>query len=260
MALFVEGRLFAFAIIILVTALGVWSLEQAKRGVVHQVRTLPGIEAIDEAVKRCVELARPVFFTSDHGGGGVYSDKGPAHMAAISILGMLARSCARYGADLVTCHNHPEMVPLSEETVRQAYIMEGVPEQVKPEMFNFFAGEAFTPSYLGYLKRYNAGANIVVGPIWPSDGFQITEYGNYIGAIQIGGAIEISAMAMLATTCDYIFIAEELYVAGAYASEDPIQLAVTYAADLIKLGALILMIAGIILSSVGVDLTRLWSI
>ena len=68
------------------------------------------------------------------------------------------------------------------------------------------------------------------------------ESNDKIGAIQVGGVVEIGSIAMLAATCDYTFIGEELYVAGALASEDPIQLGVTLASDIIKLAVLIVII------------------
>jgi hypothetical protein len=253
----VAGRIFALAVLIITVALGLWGLSAAKGGRTITIRPLAGMAGINEAVRRCVEIGRPVFFTTDHGGGGLYSAKGPDHMAGMGILYYLSKLTAKLGVDLKTLHAFPELVPIAEETVRQAYIMEGEIEKVNPSMFQYL-GRAFSVSYIGQLIREKAGAAIVCGSIWPSTGLQITEPGVKIGAIQVGGVVEIGSIAMLAATCDYTFIGEELYVAGALASEDPIQLGVTLASDIIKMFILLIIIAGVFLTSMGMDISPIF--
>lgn len=98
MSLLISGRISALVTFLIVSILAIWCLERGKKGVIKRVRTLAGIEGIREAVERCVEEGRPVFLTTGHGGGGLYTDNGPAHMAGLAILGYVSRLCARLGA------------------------------------------------------------------------------------------------------------------------------------------------------------------
>jgi hypothetical protein len=109
-------------------------------------------------------------------------------------------------------------------------------------------------SYVGTITRENAGACLLVGAVYPSDALQMLEPGVQVGAVQIGGGTDLGTCSMFAATCDYFFIGEELYVAGAASAEDPIQLSIVYASDIIKIGLLILMIAFVLLTSMGINL------
>ena len=69
MSILIQGRISAMVIFLVISALGVWTLEQAKKGFTKEVRILAGMEGLKEAVARCVEQDRPIFFTTGHGGG-----------------------------------------------------------------------------------------------------------------------------------------------------------------------------------------------
>jgi len=262
MSILIQGRISALVIFIVISGLGVWTLERAKKGFLQEVRTLAGIEGLNEAIARCVEEGRPIFLTTGHGGGGLYTDNGPAHMAGVGILGFVARQCARLGAKLVTCWPFPEMLPIAEDVIYQAYLMEGRPNEVPPDSVRYLSSYAlaFKMGYIGQLTRENAGAAVITGAIWASDALQMTEPGVQMGATQIGGAVAMSSVSMLALTCDYTFIGEELFSAGAFAAEDPTQLGVMYASDLVKLGLMAIILLGIVLSSVGIDVSQILTI
>lgn len=262
MAFFVEGTVFGLIMFAIIVILALLTLQKAKQGYVREVRTLPGIEGIREAIARCAEMGRPCFLTTGHGGGGLYTSRGPQHMAGIAILSLVARLTAKLGVDLVTTWPFPELLPVAEDTIYQAYLMEGKPEEVRTDMVRYIAGYAlaFKMGYIGQLTRENAGAAIVTGAIWPSDALQMTEPGVLIGAIQIGGAPTMDTMSMLALTCDYTFIGEELFSAGAFASEDPIQLGVLFSSDIVKIGLILLMIVGVLLTTMGTNISPIFDI
>jgi hypothetical protein len=249
-------------IFLIISGLGVWTLEQAKKGITKEVRILAGMEGLKEAVARCVEQDRPIFFTTGHGGGGLYTDNGPAHMAGVGILGFVARQCARLGAKIVSCWPFPEMLPVAEDVIYQAYLMEGRPEEYPTDSARYLSSYAlaFKIGYIGQLTRENAGATVITGAIWASDALQMTEPGVMMGAIQVGGAVAMSSLSMLALTCDYTFIGEELFSAGAFASEDPTQLGVMYASDIVKLGLIAIIFLGIILGTVGINISQILTI
>jgi len=262
MSILVPGRITGLVVMAIIVVLGIWALERAKRGKVRAVRELAGMAGLRIAAGRCAEMGRPFFHTTGHGGGGLYTARGPQHMAGIAILGYIARLCAKLGVKAVSLTAFPELIPVTEDTIRMAYLGEGKADQVKPDMVRFLSSYAlaFKQGYIGQLTREKAGAASLCGAIWPSDALHMSEPGVIIGAMQIGGAIDTDTLSMLALTCDYVFLGEELYAAGAFASENPTQLSVMFASDIVKIGLVLLMIFGFILSSAGVKIAQLFTI
>jgi hypothetical protein len=260
MSILIEGRITATLILIIIIAITLFLLQQAKQGVTRSIRSLPAFEGIEEGVQRSVEMGKSVFFTTAMGGGRIYSDKGTAHMAGISILGHVARLCAKLGAELIMITPYPEMVPIAEDTIKESYIMEGQEEEYSPDTVRYLSGysHAFKMAYVGLLSRMKPAVSILAGPLWSSDALQMTEPGAQLGVMQIGGADNMSSLAMLALTCDHLLIGEELYSAAAFSSQDPFQLNVIYALDLFKIGLIILIVLGFLLTSIGVDITPIF--
>jgi hypothetical protein len=261
MTLLVQGRITGMILLIIIISITIYLLQQAKTGKTRNIRSLPAFEGIKTGIQRSVEMGKPVFFTTAMGGGGIYSDKGTAHMAGISILGYSARLAADLGAELIMITPYAEMVPVAEDTIKEAYIMEGHPEEYSADMVRYLSGysHTFKMAYVGLMARERPGVSILAGPLWSSDALQMTEPGAQLGVMQIGGADNMTSLSMLALTCDYLLIGEELYSAAAFSSQDPFQLNVIYALDLFKVGLIALIIIGYILSNVGVDLSPIFN-
>ena len=176
-------------------------------------------------------------------------------MAGISILGYVARLTARLGSNLIMVTPYTEMVPIAEDVIKESYIMEGHADAVTPDMVRYLSGysHTFKMAYVGMLVRENPACSILMGPLWSSDALQMTEPGTHLGAIQIGGADNMNALAMMSLTCDYVLLGEELYCAAAYASEDKVQLNIIYGADLLKIGVIAIIAIGFILTMLGIN-------
>ena len=153
-----------------------------------------------------------------------------------------------------------EIVPVAEDVVNQSYIVEG--QVAPPDTIRFLSGysHTFKMAYVGMITRENPGCNIVAGAVWSSDALQMTEPGRQLGAIQIGGADNMTALSMLSLTCDHVLIGEELYCAAAFCSNDPVQLNFIYGADLIKMGILAIILIGFVLNMMGIDVNSMFMI
>ena len=154
-----------------------------------------------------------------------------------------------------------EIVPVAEDIVHQAYLVEGQ-GGLPPETIRFLSGysHTFKMAYVGMITREQPGCNIVAGAVWSSDALQMTEPGRQIGAVQIGGADNMTALAMLSLTCDHVLIGEELYCAAAFCSDDPVQLNFFYASDLIKMGILAVILIGFVLNMMGFNVYGFFTI
>lgn len=260
MGIIAQGKLLEFLTFVLLFLIIATYVMLAKRGVVPKIRRLPALDAIEESVGRAAEMGRPVVFSTGWGGGGLYSDKGPSHMAGISALDYAARVAARAGARLIVCLGWPELVPVAEDTVRQAYVSEGKLDTYDPQCIRFISSYQFAYSlgYMGILMKEKAAANIYIGTAF-GEVLNIIETGNTVGAVQIGGIYDVRNLPMMVAVCEYFLVGGELFAASAYLSKEPTKLATIGAGDAWKLVTIIAVILGAFFTVVGVNWAWIFS-
>lgn len=261
MGIIAPGRFLEFFTFILLFIIVIIYIILAKRGIVPKIRRLPALDAIEESVGRAAEMGRPVVFSTGWGGGGLYSDKGPSHMAGISALDFAARIVARTGAKLIVCLGWPELVPIAEDTVRQAYIAEGKLDTYDPQCVRFISSYQFAYSlgYMGVLMKEKAAANLYLGTAY-GEVLNIVETGSIVGAVQIGGIYDVRNLPMMVAVCDYFLIGGELFAASAYLSKEPTMVATTGAGDAWKVATIIAIILGAFLTVVGANWTWIFKL
>jgi len=239
-------------ILLLTFILMYYYMSIGKGGAAIKIRTLPAMVAIPEAVGRAAEMGQPLFWTLGVGGGLNNSSQGPQILASISILEYVARQCVRAGVEMAAFVPGADSLPLIEETLRQAYLSEGKPEEFDIGMIHFISGQsAYLTGILGYFQRAKPASNILIGPFY-YESVVIGEAGNTIGAMQIGGTNNTHQMPFLVATCDYMLLAEELFAAGATISEDPDVLGAIKGEDIMKFIIIAVVIVGFVLGAAGV--------
>lgn len=223
----------------------------ARRGKEFKIRMLPGVEALEEAVGRSVEVGRPVHYTPGYNLGGLYSSGANSMLAGLTILEYVARLCAKKGADLVVTINPPEAMPIAEENVRTGFIVEGkeppqgVVKWISTEQYAFAIG------VLSVIQETKPGANILIGSFW-SEALQFAQAGNYVGAIGIAGAT--GQLPMFIATMDYMLIGEELFAAQAYVSNDKVKIASIAGQDWSRVLLIVLILTIWVLTGFGLKL------
>ena len=70
--------------------------------------------------------------------------------------------------------------------------------------------------------------------------------------MQIAGTAELTQLPFFITACDYTLIGEELYAASAYLTKEPTLLANLKAADAFKILAMLFIVVGVTLATMGV--------
>ncbi|HSL93628.1 MAG TPA: DUF6754 domain-containing protein [Bacillota bacterium] len=254
----VKGAQFLLILSLFTTAAVLWSIRASRSGgSVPTVRRIGGFDAIEEAVGRATEMGRAVHFSP--GIAGVTDVSAPQTFAGLEIMGFTAAMCAKYNAELIVTIRMPEVLPLAEETVRQAFLSAGKPELFKESTVRFISTEniAYSAGVIAILTREQAAANIMVGAYW-AESLLMAEAGANAGAIQIAGTANLHQIAFFVAACDYTLIGEELYAGGAYLSKDPMKLGSLRGQDYVKLLATVLVVVGSLLATFGIDaLTRL---
>ena len=213
------------------------------------IRRIGGLEALDEALGRATEMGRSVLFV--HGLKGM--DQIPT-IAAVNILGRVARRTARLGADLRVANVDPVVMSVSQEVVKEACLEEGRPDAYRPDDV-FMAGTeqfSYAAALEGIMVRDRPAAHIMMGYFY-AESLLLAETGSTTGAIQIAGTDAYTQLPFFVTTCDYTLMGEELYAASAYLSKEPRLLGSLRGQDVGKAVLILVLLAGTALSTAGVD-------
>lgn len=248
MSIFAPNQFFAFISLIVMALLIFYKISQARSGNVPEIRTIAGLEAIEEAVGRATEMGRPIHYTP--GVGALEA----ATFAGLEVLGKVASSVARYGAKIIVTIRQPLVLPIADEIVRNCYMAEGVVESFSPDSVRYISSEqfAYAAGTMGIMVREKIAANIMLG-YFLAESIILAETGFRMGAIQIAGTDNRSQVPFFVATCDYVLIGEELFAAGAVASGNPLKLGSIAGQDMAKIYAIILLLAGSITANLGMN-------
>lgn len=224
---------------------------RASTGQKIAIRRLPGIDAIDGAVGRAVEMGRPMSFTS--GLTGI----GPLLYACLGVLRHVARKAAVFNSRLYVPSSDPEALALTDATLQNAYRTEKKLAHYDPTNLRYLSDEqfAFASGYMGLVHRENVGAAFLFGR-YAAESLILAEAGQQVGAIQVAATTSAEQLPFFITACDYTLLGEELYAAGAYLSNDPVQTGSLRGQDFGKLAILAIVIFGIISATIQFGVKR----
>ncbi|RLI08786.1 hypothetical protein DRO24_00610 [Candidatus Bathyarchaeota archaeon] len=210
------------------------------------IRKVPGLDAMEEAIGRAVEMGRPIYYST--GVGSLDGGDMPMTMAGMTLLGYSASLAASRGAELRYIAAVPQLVPIAEDMLRTAYR-----DAYKPEQITFVPSQvALMSTIVGTYEREKPAANFLLGALyWET--VVIAEAGARAGAMQVGGTGRLYQVPFVVALCDYSLIGEELLAAGAYVSREPSQLGSILASDIIRFITIALIIIYVIGSLFGVD-------
>jgi hypothetical protein len=230
----------AFSVIILV------AIALARRKDLY-IRRIAGLEALDEALGRATEMGRAVLFIH-----GLREMDQISTIAAVNILGRVARRTAEYDTALRVANSSPVVMSVSQETVKAAYLEAGRPDAYNEEHV-FVAGTdqfSYAAAVEGIMVRERPAAHIMMGYFY-AESLLLAETGSTTGAIQIAGTDAFTQLPFFVTTCDYTLLGEELYAASAYLSREPRMLGSLKGQDLGKAVLIGVLVLGTLLSTLG---------
>lgn len=249
---FRRRRLTALVLTCLMFVLVVSFIQVAKKGRELYIRRIPALSAIDEAVGRATEMGRKILYVP-----GILSLSEIQTIASLAILGHVAKQTALYGADMEVPNIDPLTFSAARETVKEAYTEAGKPDKFREDMVTYITYDqfAYAASVTGKMVREKPAANFLIGSFF-AESLIFAETGQSTGAIQIAGTAELAQLPFFVTACDYTLIAEEIYAASAYLSREPVLLGSIKAQDMVKAGLMILIGAGIITYTFGIEFIR----
>ncbi len=248
LGVFVPGNVAPFFALLVFCALVYIMIQRARAGQrIPEIRKIPGLEAIDEAIGRATEMGRPVHYTP-----GLGEATNVQTLASFAMLGHVAKRCAQYDTRLLQTNVEAFVMAINQEVIRQAYLEAGRPDAFNPDDITYHSPEqfAYAASVLGMYERERPAANIMFGAFW-AESLLFAEGGAYLGAIQIGATANTHQIPFFVAACDYTLIGEEMYAASAYLSKEPVLTGTVVGQDLARIGVFALIILGTVLAHVG---------
>jgi len=244
------GKLNNFVIAIMLAGLILFYVYRARKKPENIfIRRIPGLEAVEDAIGRATEMGKPIFFVH-----GLADMSSISTVASVNILGKITERVAEYGTAFKVTNKDPVVLAVSQETVKEAYLRMGRPDLYRDDDVFFVSQDQFSyaTGVEGMILREQPASIFYFGYYF-AEALLLTETGAHMGAIQIAGTDSYTQLPFFITTCDYTLMGEELYAASAYLSRDPKLLASLKGQDLMKGLIIIFILAGIILSTAGVE-------
>ena len=226
-----------------------YSIRSARRKL-PSIRTIAGLDAIEEAVGRATETGKPVFYTT--GTADITGSYAACIFAGLEILGHTSRLVARNNANMIVEISLPNVYPLALQTVEEGYLSAGKREYFNPESIQFLSPTqfAYASGCMGIIQREKAAATLMLGHFM-AEAVLLAEASSQVGAISIAGMTSMAQLPFLIAACDYTLIGDELLVAGAYLARDPVKMGSIAGQDWAKLLGFVLIAAGAVMVTAG---------
>ena len=218
-------------------------VEWARRGAKLFIRRIAGLEAVEEAVGRATEMGRPILYVP-----GLDPMDEVATVAAVNILGQVAKTAGKYETKLVVPNRDPIVMAVAQQVVRESYSTVGKPHLYQEEnvFYVTFSQFGFAAAVAGLMIREKPATNFFIGRFY-AESLVLAETGNATGAIQIAGTDSDAQLPFFISACDYTLIGEELYAGSVYLSREPLLLGALKAQDYAKAIIIAAIGAGIVL-------------
>lgn len=242
-------------IVVLILTLGIiYFIYRASKGKEMFVRKIAGLEAVDEAVGRATEMGKKIFYIP-----GIYDMDSMQTVASVTILGHVAKRVAEYEAKLEVPNCYSLVMVACRETVKQAYLNAGKPDNYSDDMIYYLTQDQFgyTAAVSGLFVREKPAAIFLQGHFF-AESLVLAETGNSVGAIQIAGTAQPTQLPFFVAACDYTLIGEELFAASAYLSKNPKLLGSLKGQDLGKFLMMAAIGLGSLLATFGVINIAQW--
>ncbi len=198
----------------------------------YNVRKISGLSAVDDAIGRATEMARPVLYTPGWGG----DIQRPTTLASLNILSTVAEKTAIYDCPLIFPTHDPVIMSVAQEVVKESYARSGFADRYREDNIQYVSSSQFgyAAAVDGLISRHKPAAVFLLGT-FEAESLILAETGNSVGAIQVAGTDSTIQLAFFIVACDYTLIGEELFAASGYLSRDPTVLASVRAQDLLKI-------------------------
>jgi len=196
-----------------------------------KIREIAGLNAVEDAIGRATEMARPILFTPGWGG----DIQRPTTIASLNILSHVAEKTAAYDCRLIFPTHDPVIMAVAQEVIKESYSRTGYPDRFRSDDITYVSSSQFgyAAAVEGMIMREKPASVFLLGT-FEAESLIMAETGNIAGSIQIAGTDSTIQLAFFIVACDYTLIGEELFAASGYLSKDQSILASINAQDIMK--------------------------
>jgi len=212
-----------------------------------KMREISGLKAVEDAIGRATEMARPVLYTPGWGG----DIQRPTTIASMNFLSHVAQKTAAYDCTLIYPTHDPVIMAVAQEVVRESYAGAGYPDRFHRDNISYVTSSQFgyAAAVDGMISRLKPASIFLLGT-FEAESLILAETGNSVGAIQIAGTDSTIQLSFFIVACDYTLIGEELFAASGYLSGDKSILASVRAQDILKVIIGVILIIAVIWSTI----------
>ncbi|HSM55356.1 MAG TPA: DUF6754 domain-containing protein [Candidatus Sulfomarinibacteraceae bacterium] len=241
-----ESQLLVITIALLAAALMLLAYRRLRAGDAFVLRPLPGYRALRQQLGLAIEGGRRPHLTL--GRGPLHTVSGPSSVAALKILDELGASGAKSTLSPRVTVGTGTLLPAAEDTLRRVYEEAGRDGAFPPSSVEFIADDSFPFSYAAgvsaMLDEAENGSLMAAGR-FGEEIIIINEAAQRAGLEQVTATDDPLAMALATAGSGEALWGEELFAAGAYLEEAPLQVASVRAQDMLRwlLAAIIVIIA-----------------
>ena len=229
------STLSALMVIVVVALLLLIFTRRQKNDRTREIRSLPACNSLSNQVGEAIESGRQLHVSL--GQASLIGAANPTSIAAIHILDYLAKDGCASGTPPLTTVGDGTLLPLAQDSLRQAHEAAGRLNEDKPAMTQFLAADSDPYAYAGgiaaTLQQGKTSSNLLVGRFGPELAIPV-EIAARKNMEQVIGTDDPSALAVATAVTDNILIGEELFAAGAYLENKPSQTAGLQVQDLLR--------------------------
>lgn len=228
-------------------------IARAMSGKIEELRRMPFVDAISEAVDRAVEQGKPVYMAPGGSANlqGIYA---VMTLSGLNVMKYASRLCYERGATPKSFSPGTDLRTTIEQIFQQSAATAGHPERYDPaDILWYGTGWAASMGQMGDMTRYGASAYIDIGAGSPN---LTVAYSRDLGAITIGGGARYLHQGSYALCCDYPLFMDDVYAAGSYCSDDLINKSSLTGGDIAKLILIVVILGGAALTFMGVPFLK----
>jgi hypothetical protein len=220
----------------------------------HEMRSIPQVDAMKEAVGVCAEKGVPLMYTIGNLGPDATAI-GRDVPGCMEVVKLLSQTCAELNVRSFYTMQDATAHLMISDYARQGAMLAGHPERFRADDVLYYAvGYQIVVATLGIFERHNCGAFVVWGNFWWGCHMPIMEMATRRGAFVIAGQSWTTEGTLGAFFTDLVAICEEQTVSAPYLSKDVQAMANIFGEDLVKLGYMVFVVGAAVLALAGVKI------
>ncbi len=214
------------------------------------MRDIPAWRVLPAQVGRAVESGRTLHISL--GVGSMMGADAIAGLAAVPALDYLAERTAGCDEIPIVSVGHSTLLPLALDGIRRAQSRYGGPDGQAMRRAQWLSSQpaSYAAGVSAAIRDNQVAGSAMIGYFGPEAAL-MAEAGRRVESVQIGGAVDPGAQAVMALSTDHPLIGEEMFAGRAYLSGDASARAALLAQDTARLGVIVAIVLGFALAAAG---------